>query len=397
MKNKIYTSYLRERLRLFGLSGYFPGSQEQYIASRNNGILKARELINRGPAPDLFDRCVSICTEARRNHAIRMNARDSSLFGLHRTTKSVVYYTALSDPRYCEYGTIMRSRLTAAVESGLVGNSITALQHPHVIQQDKFNGISTMLEFRLIPESAMNIIASRPQRRATGDELGTDRYGRLCFTEIYRQNDPARYQQDAIHVVVDALEDKVPWPRPGRLKTIHSYVLATGWLETGLDSRLEMSRYLLRMDQEQATLQPSPIIVLHQDGFLVPQTMNRVRMIFNEIIQAPRDQRNDKVWLRKRLGLIRYLFAQATPLERGSADCAGAIERALAPARDLGLLDRRDAVMEIDLEALTAESLGAFMERYLQGWVSPTPPPGRSGTLPGMTNVTRHGSGGAGR
>lgn len=368
------TSYLRERLNKFGLSNYFPGSQEEYLASRNKGIRKARELINQGPTEDLFDRCFSICAETRRNYAIRLGDSDCTAFGVRRTSHFLAYCTALSDPRYSEYGEIIGRFLTSAATSHLTSKSLAALQSPHIIHESTFEGIVSTLEFRLIPEDAMSIIANSIERQTSGDERSTDQYGRPCFTEKYKTNNPDRYRDEAIQIAVNLLENKVPWKKPTPPRTVHSYLLATSRLELEPKESCEMSRYLLRLDSSEGKLTASPVIVIHQDSFLIQQTMKKIQSIFNEIVQAPREELKKKLVLRKRLGMMRYLFAQATPLDRGSADCAGALERTLTPAKDLPLLDRRDTCMEMDLEALTAVSLSAFMERYLAGWVAPTPP-----------------------
>jgi hypothetical protein len=106
-------------------------------------------------------------------------------------------------------------------------------------------------------------------------------------------------------------------------------------------------------------LECSTVMVLHQDNFLIDDTLKEIALIFAKAVLANQENQSD---LEQNTGLLRHYFANNMPCERGSASIGEMFEGSIYGARDLEV--HYNPKKQIDLEALTSPLLSLFMENY---------------------------------
>jgi hypothetical protein len=103
----------------------------------------------------------------------------------------------------------------------------------------------------------------------------------------------------------------------------------------------------------------SKVVIMHQDKFLVEETLKEISKIFAKIVLW---DKKDPQELKETMAIFRRYFAHAMPKERGSAAEAEWYERMLYLSHDY-LVTYNNKVM-IDLEALTSTLDSNFVADY---------------------------------
>ena len=103
---------------------------------------------------------------------------------------------------------------------------------------------------------------------------------------------------------------------------------------------------------------PTVISLIHQDVFLINETLNDLANVFKQAIEW---DGNNIQELMNLVGLINYLFAHAMPFERGSAAICEWLEMSIYRYHGLDL--QYNEAVSINMEALVLP-LNEFIEKY---------------------------------
>lgn len=113
-------------------------------------------------------------------------------------------------------------------------------------------------------------------------------------------------------------------------------------------------------------MQHTTAVILHQDRFLLKETLNEIAKIFKQAMQWDRSQPIQA--LKNDVGLFRYLFAHAMPFSRGSAAVAEWIEKLIYRAHHF---DCQHATHTMgDLEAFVAPLWPTFQNNAYDATLS---------------------------
>jgi hypothetical protein len=105
-----------------------------------------------------------------------------------------------------------------------------------------------------------------------------------------------------------------------------------------------------------------PIMILHQDLYLMEDTLSDIDTIFQRAVTWDK-QTQDINELINDVGSIRYLLAHSMPYIRGSAAIAEWLEESIYKSHDLNM--QRVPGKSSDLEAFASPTLDTFMnEKY---------------------------------
>ncbi|MBA2367590.1 MAG: hypothetical protein H0V82_01025 [Candidatus Protochlamydia sp.] len=145
------------------------------------------------------------------------------------------------------------------------------------------------------------------------------------------------------------------------------WVLATSRLQ--IDSSMyALSQFLTYMhfdgihDPVERMKGRSPITIIHQDMFLIEGTLKNISRIFEKAVLWDSKTKDLSILLDE-VGLLRYIFAHSMCLLNGSAAVGEWFEETLYNYHGYKVF-QVEADKACDLEALTARSLGCFMDVY---------------------------------
>ncbi|WP_068470870.1 hypothetical protein [Candidatus Protochlamydia phocaeensis] len=106
-------------------------------------------------------------------------------------------------------------------------------------------------------------------------------------------------------------------------------------------------------------LKYSTVMVIHQDNFLIDETLQEIALLFANAVLCETNKLED---LQAASGLFRHYFANCMPTERGSASIGEWLEGSIYHAHGYKIKYNKDR--QIDLEALTTPLLSDFIKDY---------------------------------
>jgi hypothetical protein len=160
--------------------------------------------------------------------------------------------------------------------------------------------------------------------------------------KIMKQKYPELYLRSKLWYVIDKLSLAFPAPQPiyneqkicvaleGNINNIRS-IYAIGTVRIQIDNKMyALSKYITWASQDTVTppsdrMLQTTAVILHQDRFLMNDTLKEIAKIFKQSLLWDRSQNIQD--LKNNVGLIRYLFAHAMPFNRGSASIAEWLEK----------------------------------------------------------------------
>jgi hypothetical protein len=150
--------------------------------------------------------------------------------------------------------------------------------------------------------------------------------------------------------------------KEGNLKSF--FVLATVRLRIN-EKMYAVTQYLTWLYRDFAThpidrmLKDSTVIVLHQDNFLIDDTLQEIARLFAKALLS---KEGDFDELTRNVGLFRYYFASDMPCERGSSAISEYFEGSIYGAQDLEVTYH--SKKQVDLEGLTSPFVSLFLKNY---------------------------------
>lgn len=191
--------------------------------------------------------------------------------------------------------------------------------------------------------------------------------------QVMKQKNPELYTRSKIWYVLNKLSLAIPRPVPvydnldnciglkGDINNIRS-IYAIGTVRIQIDDKMyALSKYITWACQDHTTdplerMQHTTAVILHQDRFLLNETLNEIAKIFKQAMLWDRSQ--DLQALKNDVGLIRYLFAHAMPFSRGSATIAEWMEKLIYRAHNFDCLHVANTMG--DMEAFVAPLWSTF-------------------------------------
>lgn len=226
-------------------------------------------------------------------------------------------------------------------------------------------------------------LASLPYETEVQAALGTDKSYKEIQDDfnLMRQlktEHPAWYNQLNMRRILGAMNEAFPSPRilslergecegnPGNLKCI--YAIGTLRLQIGSKRLFALSRYVTWLyttyntDPVERMVKYSKVFIVHQDTFLIDETLQEISRVFSEAILWDKEKDSLQT-LMDTVALMRFLFAHCMPSGRGDGAIGDWLE--LTIYRYHGFSKTRYAPDRLPcFEALSTLTLSSYLRNY---------------------------------
>jgi hypothetical protein len=342
------------------------------------------------PLVQLFFRLFDHFSEQRQKIAIAHRNANAEEFGTRRDLKGAneFYHTILSH-EYSEYNVKILAFLAPYLRQMSLEKNQDSRKSKKI--EDVYHDRTSSLEIEILENKelinrkwivALNskdecpplFVAISPlrERRIAGEKLDPDELQMMKQgIQQLKEKTPTLYKQHKMGSYLSTLSNEYPSPkvtrRPngtfdinGEEKNLKSiFVLATARLTVN-GKMFATTQYLTWLYRDHVShpvdrmLESSTVMLLHQDNFLINDTLQEIAHIFANTVLASKDL------FKARANLFRYYFAHNMPCDRGSSAISEIFEMALYEARDLSITYNPKKL--VDLEALTSPLLSLYMD-----------------------------------
>lgn len=368
--------------------GYQKAYQDEFKALVSWGARQIKEAPKDEKAlVDLFFRMFDHFSEQRKRIALAHGTTGAEHFGIRRDLEGTKeFYLTVLDQGYSEYN----KKILKVLAPHLRGMSLDRKETSHKIK--KIEDLDSSLTIEILEQQELldrkwlqtpiadecpsEFIAIEPlrDRVRAGKTLNLDeRQRHKIGLKHLKEKTPAIYQQIKMLALFSQFMTEFPSPKvtpqpngtykidgvEGNLKSI--WVLATARVSVK-GKMYATTQYLTWLYRDFKThpvdrmLKYSTCMLIHQDNFLIADTLQEIARIFARVVLA-----DDKKEFKTQVDLLRFYFAHNMPSERGSAAEGEMIKGSLYGARDLSII--YEPKYQIDLEALTSPLLSRFMRR----------------------------------
>lgn len=178
---------------------------------------------------------------------------------------------------------------------------------------------------------------------------------------------PILHNQDRMYFYLKIINQIYPSQKnPKFLKS--EYILVTQYTE--INKKMVPTNQLFTWAYRNYSEDPfdrmvkhSVLFVLHQNPHLIDESLDECSRLFTEIIREKNSlSKNDLI---EKMALLRYIFAQAMPFQRGSAAIGEWLEESIY--EHLGFSIRSpsaDTKDSVDVAAITSLSFSEYLEKY---------------------------------
>lgn len=328
--------------------------------------------------------------EARQKIASTHKTKASEQFGRRRDLlgKKDFYFTYL-DCEYAAYNKEIMSFFASHLKDMNLEKKGSTLKTKKI--ENKHGNLQSNFEIEILesdelqkrqwvsPPSPADLPSNYPiELYKMKDKLNSQQFEQLrhCNKEL-KEKKPEIYKRCKMVTLMLDMQNNFPTPNKihqsdgtikiqgniGNLKSF--YLLGTVRLLVN-DKMYAVSQYLtwLYRDFEihpvERMQRYSTMLVIHQDNFLLEDTLKEIGKLFVKAILWNKENLKD---LKEATALFRYYFAHAMPFERGSAAISEWFETAIYHYHNFKRVTySKDK--QVDLEALTTPSLPEFMQKY---------------------------------
>lgn len=395
-------------------AGKYGGQQENYQLRSGIAIARAVELIKQTSKTEsvlikLFFTLLENFEAERAAIAKDHGTPHAERFGCRRDQdgKKDHYFTYL-DHEYTKYNPNALAMLADAMKSLELEKKIQRREKE--VCEDEFLGFRSTFEIEIIEGGLImpsgNACPSKPSERLVELMLKREEKGHLTKEEggelrealrQYKLEFPEQYKQSKLLTCIEDSKKEFPSPqvvyksdrsyeligKEGNLKSL--FVLGTLRLPVTVvrdgqevTQHYAVSQYLtwlyrdfrqedisqkasgiLRNRMIERMKASSTVMIMHQDIFLINQTLQETAKIFARTICWDRKNVQD---IKDLLVLFRYYFAHPMPDERGSAAICEWFETAICSSHDYEIEYSKGK--SVDLEALTTSKMSEFAKKY---------------------------------
>ncbi len=273
----------------------------------------------------------------RNKFAVNSGTIDAHLFGAPRNTAPGDYlYTGLRSQRrdYMDATVAILNMVRGALGAMVQAVPSLRTQIIEVEQQGlRFSKQIQLLGTKEFQKNHWNHPPTQEQLQPLQDRYLSNlpdpqqtEYTSVLYERIrdYKRDCPSLYQHDRMSFLITGMADTYPD------LLINEYILVTPLMEIN-QGMCCLSQILIGMtvplEQFLTSEVETPIFILHQDAYLVEQSLEQCATLFQEAATWTPSQEVSA--LKEKVALFRYLFAQATPFIRGSAAIGEWIEMSL--------------------------------------------------------------------
>jgi Avirulence protein len=373
--------------KTFGNSqSYYQEQVSDIVESAATTVHEAVE--SKGNIEALFHALLDSFNQKRQEIAITTKTVDAPQFGRRRDLGEAVEdghsYTVLSQ-KYAEYGDTMCGLLQSKLSK--MPHDFKGFHKPRVRESSKCMNRLSSFEVEVLDSNAliakgwMHDINIQDLIKVTKGVSGVKEK-----LQLLKKMRPDLYKQDRMHFFLMGIHNAFPSPKSvydddgghtfigdeGNLKS--HWVLATTRVEIN-KKMYALSQYLTfmycnhREDPVERMTGKAKVTVIHQDMLLVEETLKDIAKIFSQAVSWDSKTSNTEDLI-GRVSLFKYLFAHCMPTTRGSAAVNEWFEKTIYKYH--GFEVNHAPGKASDLEALTSDSLGDFVERY-KGMIKVTP------------------------
>lgn len=394
--NTSCSTYIVERAPL-KYGGHQKDYQQKFQSLVSWGAKQIRETPREEAAlVELFKGMFTHFSEKRQEIAFAHRTPAADKFGIRRDTCGTreFYHTILTD-EYKEYNAKILAVFEPHLRSMSLEKNETSQRSKKI--EETLGDISSTLEIEIFEhqdltklkwldyvtedECPAEYIAISPlrERARAGENLNRDELRAMKQgVKVLKEKKPALYKRSKMGAMFLELNSEFPPPKKiqqpngtiiidpspanlrleGNLKSF--FMLATARISVKGKNYATTQFFTwlyrdLKTDPVDRMLKHSKVILIHQDNFLIDDTLQETAKIFAKAVLAP-----DKDKFKIQANLFRYYFAQAMPCERGSSAMGEMFEGSLYGARDLSIT--YNPKKQIDLEALISPLLSQFMK-----------------------------------
>lgn len=325
---------------------------------------------------DLFHETITTLGEERKRIAQEHKTENANLFGhlrIHPPIQHLFSLTPLSHA-YADY----RPRVAQMIQedlSDIIEDNDTFMTDEYFTEFDPINGKTSMISYSLFnstnskkwfikknDETVYREICARcgipVKENLQGLDLITEFSTDLEKAQLLHEHTPEYYNRIKLTSIFVKILN-------------HDYPIPTDWILASRTTQKEgktlaQTDYLvwLPLDRDgtiiDAIENEAPVFIIHQDRFLIEQSLSEIAAIFKRAIEHDPSDRDGLIQI---VGEFQYLFADAMPYCRGSAAISEIFERAIFRCHGYEL-EYQESKM-VNLEALTLDEQ-AFLEEYPQ-------------------------------
>jgi hypothetical protein len=347
----------------------YAGGQQAYLQRAERAIEDGVHQIHlevscgKDPTAIFFD-VMRFFQKERRQIAEDFEDLDCCSFGTPRTDRDLPLYFA-STPlavQYADYNTIFMDQLKDVL-SGMKRTS-SGFHEKKRVKEEMVLGRKIKFEVEILDipelvERTKNAGEKNLQRALTTKKDYCAVMGDYDLMKRLKKEDPKIYQG----VVLNTVSQDFCFRFPRQLK--NNIALCTLRAEVG--GKLHgMSRYLSSFDTDGVSdpiskIVQSPTLILHQDTFLIDETLEEISKIFKEAVSWTSEQ--DVKDLKDRVALFRFMYSHCTPCIRGDGAIGDWFE--LAIYRYHGFAKTKFSQDKLPcFETLASISLSRYMSEY---------------------------------
>lgn len=377
----------------------YGGKQEEYQRLAEEAISKATDAIKYAQESgqkltETFFVLMRNLQEERHRIAVLHETPDSSLFGRYRAAPDTKFeeaqsgyfspYTPLSEP-YEEYNAICMDQLYRLLNS--LKRSPESFIDKKVHREETVLGrkcsfACEILDYKDLDERKMdkNHINSDLER-ITGSDKADKFFKDYAVMNSLRVDYPAFYTRLTTYAFTNEISQifpstKLTFGESGRISAVkghprnrkNAYVMGTLHLEVMPGRSLPLMRCItwLYQDYESDPLDRmkdnSTIVIIHQDPFLVEETLHAIAQVFESAVSwnSAKDSLED---LKGRVALLRFSYAHCMPCFRGDGAVGDWIELAIYRFHGFRKTHYNEGKLAC-FEPLASLSLSRYLENY---------------------------------
>ena len=372
----------------------YGGTQEQFVAKSTEIVNEAAAVMRECPSEryaELFNFIITGMWEQRAEMARESGSIDADHFGQPRFVQSpavtLTIATCVGQYGYTSLAGVAATRVAKLIEqlepniqNGTFGkqkisqSSVvagfpcrTAVEVLETTLSLSFDNAIAMLEAMEIPVVGLR----QDQIAETVDAAQKDRAKLLKF----KQNNPKLYFEFVTGIVAQEFVAKCPThdksgqPQFGNLKTHFIVVTNRVAFDPEGTRALAISRYMTfayfgkmggqsRPPQDWMRYFKPPGRIIHQDKFLVEETLRNMGRVFTEAMQAP-----DLKTLKEKVAVLRWVYANSMPCRRGDGAVGDWLELAIYQAKGYQVRFNQEKMPN-------AEPLARDLKDYLENYDS---------------------------
>ncbi len=346
--------------------GYYLGEVSRVVGEAVYTVKQGIE--SRVSLTELFFAVLERFGHERKAIAIKTGSINAESFGLRRDGeegfgKNAMNCTILIE-KYEEYGVKMCTLLQNILTE--MPHDFKSFKNTSCYKESICCGRKSSFELEVLDKKPVDELWVKPPSPERLGEICPENVGLKGKMELLKHREPAVYTQTKMHLFLKAINQAF-------LYTNSEYNLKSHWVlaksRCEIDGKMyALSQYLTYMcftdstDPVKRMTGRSKVTIIHQDPFLIESTLKEISKIFEKAVRW--DSKTEELSvLKERVGLFRYLFAQSTPFNRGSAAIGEWFQDVIYNFHGYTAVQSfTDKAW--DLEALTARSLGDFMGVY---------------------------------